>query len=70
MKGFIYKISNADNSIIFIGSSSKMMQSYWKDVKNMYKHGCEQVNRTVRFMTISRRTELNYLVMNYLASMS
>ncbi|GMF30351.1 unnamed protein product [Phytophthora lilii] len=37
MKGFIYKISNADNSIIFIGSSCKTMQSYWKDVKNMYK---------------------------------
>jgi hypothetical protein len=37
MKGFIYKISNADNSIIFIGSSSKAMQSYWKDVKNKYK---------------------------------
>ncbi|GMF65333.1 unnamed protein product [Phytophthora lilii] len=37
MKGFIYKISNADDSIIFIGSSRKAMLPYWKDVKNMYK---------------------------------
>ncbi|GMF26398.1 unnamed protein product [Phytophthora lilii] len=37
MKGFIYKISNADDSIIFIGSSSKTTQAYWKDVQMKYK---------------------------------
>ena len=45
MKGYIYKITNADESIVYIGSTTRTMPQRWKNHKSCFKRWLEGEDR-------------------------